>query len=599
MENNVYAGKVVVITGASCGFGRGVALELAGRQANLILAARSKDLIDDLAAECEVRGAQARAIRADVSILDDMNAVLRAALDFGGLDVWINNAGAAAIGNFAEIPIADHHKVIETDLLGTIYGSYLALGQFQKQKFGTLINVASMIGKISAPYYASYAAAKHGVVGLSAALRQEMSQNELTDIKICTVLPMAMDTEFFEHAANYSGRKAVPIPPLNDANQVVDAIVNLIAEPKDEVMVGKGSQTFSLTNALNPGLTQSMMAANTHKAQMQDAEPAANTQGNLHQASELDSRGDLQKMGNCPPLLLVPGRSSIEGPSDVANQTLSADFIGEKTMDKERESDVDFDVQFEADEEAIEEMQEGEEMSNTAKTRDDQEDREMSESEFAQDSEKAKQELEYQDGDVIDLLMADHRKVEGLFEEFENSRTKVQRRKLLEKIITELSIHAAAEEKHVYPAYMQEDEDMTQEAIEEHHVVKMVLKELSSFDGSEENVKAKVKVLSEMVQHHVEEEESEMFPEMRKMDLDLMEMAEDVKAEKEKLLSRMKKVGDKSKRKDDNQPARKSAKQPTLAKGKARKQAQSKANVKALPVSRNKGKTGNQRRKAS
>lgn len=578
MDNNIfYAGKVVVITGASCGFGRGVALELAGRQANLILAARSKDLIDDLAAECEASGAQARAIRADVSILDDMNAVLRAALDFGGLDVWINNAGAAAIGNFAEIPIADHHKVIETDLLGTIYGSYLALGQFQKQKFGTLINVASMIGKISAPYYASYAAAKHGVVGLSAALRQEMSQNALTDIKICTVLPMAMDTEFFEHAANYSGRKAVPIPPLNDPNQVVDAIVNLIAEPKDEVMVGKGSQTCSWTNALNPGLTQSMMAANTHKAQMQDAEPAAHTQGNLHQASELDSRGDLQKMGNRPPLLLVPGRSSIEGQSDVANQTLSADFIGEKTMDKERESDVDFDVQFEADVEG----------------------REMSKSEFAQDSEKAKRELENQEGDVIALLMADHRKVEGLFEEFENSRTKVQRRKLLEKIITELSIHAAAEEKHVYPAYMQEDEDMTQEAIEEHHVVKMVLKELSSFDGSEENVKAKVKVLSEMVQHHVEEEESEMFPEMRKMDLDLMEMAEDVKAEKEKLLTRMKKVGDKSKRKDDNQPARKSAKQPTLTKGKAKKQAQSKANVKALPVSRNKGKTGNQRRKAS
>ena len=128
---------------------------------------------------------------------------------------------------------------------------------------------------------------------------------------------------------------------------------------------------------------------------------------------------------------------------------------------------------------------------------------------------------------------------------------------------------------------------MTQEAIEEHHVVKMVLKELSSFDGSEENVKAKVKVLSEMVQHHVEEEESEMFPEMQKMDLDLMEMAEDVKAEKEKLLTKMKKVGDKSKRKDNN-----------LTKGKTKKSAQRKTNVKTLPV-RGKSKTSNQRRKAS
>ena len=555
MENNIYAGKVIVITGASCGFGRGVALDLARHQANLILAARSKDLIDDLAVECEARGAQARAVCADVSNLDDMRAVLQAALGFCGLDVWINNAGAAAIGNFAEIPIADHHRVIETDLLGTIYGSYLALGQFQQQRFGTLINVASMIGKISAPYYASYAAAKHGVVGLSASLRQEMAQNELPDIKVCTVLPMAMDTEFFEHAANYSGRKAVPIPPLNDANQVVDAIVNLIAEPKDEVMVGKGSQTFSLTNALNPGLTQSMMAANTHKAQMQDAEPAPNTSGNLYQASELDSRADLQKMGNRTPLLLVPGRGLNEG------QSYTTDDAGDETMDKEREGDVE----FEADEEAIGQMQE----------------------EMPEETQIEGEEMSGQEGDVIDLLMADHRKVEGLFEEFENSRTKIQRRKLLEKIITELSLHATAEEKHVYPAYMQEDEDMTQEAIEEHHVVKMVLKELSSFDGSEEKVKAKVKVLSEMVQHHVEEEESEMFPEMRKMDLDLMEMAEDVKAEKEKLLTKMKKVGDKSKRKDNN-----------LTKGKSKKSAQSKANVKTLPV-RGKSKTSNQRRKAS
>jgi len=93
--------------------------------------------------------------------------------------------------------------------------------------------------------------------------------------------------------------------------------------------------------------------------------------------------------------------------------------------------------------------------------------------------------------------------------------------------------------------------------------------------------------LSEMVQHHVEEEESEMFPEMQKMDLDLMEMAEDVKAEKEKLLTKMKKVGDKSKRKDNN-----------LTKGKTKKSAQRKTNVKTLPV-RGKSKTSNQRRKAS
>ena len=68
--------------------------------------------------------------------------------------------------------------VIETDLLGTIYGSYFAMQQFRRQGKGTLINVASVIGKAPSPYFSSYAAAKHGVVGLSASLRQELMEEK-------------------------------------------------------------------------------------------------------------------------------------------------------------------------------------------------------------------------------------------------------------------------------------------------------------------------------------------------------------------------------------------------------------------------------------
>lgn len=74
-----------------------------------------------------------------------MEELANAAIErFGGFDVWINNAGAAAIGLFTDIPLEEHKKVIETDLLGTIYGSLFAMKHFRKNGRGTLINVASM-----------------------------------------------------------------------------------------------------------------------------------------------------------------------------------------------------------------------------------------------------------------------------------------------------------------------------------------------------------------------------------------------------------------------------------------------------------------------
>lgn len=88
---------------------------------------------------------------------------------FGRIDIWINNAGVGALGRFETVPLDDHVKVIETDLMGTLYGSYFAYRQFLHQGDGVLINMASELGRHTAPYYASYTAAKHGVVGHRAA----------------------------------------------------------------------------------------------------------------------------------------------------------------------------------------------------------------------------------------------------------------------------------------------------------------------------------------------------------------------------------------------------------------------------------------------
>ncbi len=122
--------------------------------------------------------------------------------------------------------------------------------------------------------------------------------------------------------------------------------------------------------------------------------------------------------------------------------------------------------------------------------------------------------------DAITLLKADHHTVEQLFKRFEQAgdRAHVQKRQVVDRIIEELSVHAAIEEQVFYPvarAAVPDTEDIALESLEEHHVVKWLLSELVDMDPAHERFDAKVTVLIENVRHHVEEEESDFFPTVR------------------------------------------------------------------------------------
>ena len=123
--------------------------------------------------------------------------------------------------------------------------------------------------------------------------------------------------------------------------------------------------------------------------------------------------------------------------------------------------------------------------------------------------------------DAVTLLRNDHRTVEGLFKKFEKAGPNAHktRQDLVEKIVEELSIHAAIEEQTLYPAAREAMPDASEqvlEALEEHHIVKWVLSELDGMDPHDERFQAKVTVLIENVRHHVKEEEGELFPELRR-----------------------------------------------------------------------------------
>ncbi len=249
----------------------------------MVVVARSEQTLAEVAREC---GPNALAVPTDVS---DPAAVSKLADEavrrFGHFDCWINNAGVASIGRFDEVPLADHEQVIRTDLLGTVYGSYAALKHFRTRGGGVLVNVASVIGKIPAPFYASYAAAKFGVVGLSDTLRQELSHEGNKTIRVCTVMPMAHSTDFFEHAGNYTGKKAEPIPPTYDPKVTIDALVKLVLHPQDEVITGWQGNVFDVLHRLMPKAVEAMMTKNTADSQLKNADPEPITSGSVHTPS--------------------------------------------------------------------------------------------------------------------------------------------------------------------------------------------------------------------------------------------------------------------------------------------------------------------------
>ncbi|MBD0275886.1 MAG: SDR family NAD(P)-dependent oxidoreductase [Acetobacteraceae bacterium] len=280
------AGRTWVVTGASSGIGRGVAERAGSLGARVVLAARRAEALEEVARTIRASGGEALVVPTDVSRPEAVDSLAEAAeRRFGRVDVWFNNAGVAAIGRFEKIPVADHVRTVDVNLNGAIYGSHAALRRFRAQGFGTLVNMASVEGRVPLAYHASYAATKHAIIGLDGALRQEMRLGGLDRVRVVTILPWAVDTPFWANAASYTGRE--PRGPWMDrAREVADAIVwAAVNAPAGEFPVGPKAAAAVLGSQLAPGLTTRIAGNVIHRLQMEEAPPAPNTSGNLHTPS--------------------------------------------------------------------------------------------------------------------------------------------------------------------------------------------------------------------------------------------------------------------------------------------------------------------------
>jgi short-subunit dehydrogenase len=272
---------VIVVAGASSGFGRGAALKLAAEGAKVVVAARRRTMLDSLVAEIEAAGGTATAIQCDVSEPSDIARLSDTAVaQFGRIDVWVNNVGIGAIGFFWDIPIEDHARVVDVNLKGLIYGAHAALRQFRSQGYGTLINTGSIDSETPLALQNTYASTKAAVLSLSRTLNEELRLAGEDEIKVGTIMPWAVDTPWWYHAANYTGHQP-RMAMMDDPQIVVDAIVAACLDPQEEQPVGWKAKGSDISHHLMPDITERLSAV-ISKRESDKGAPAAMTTGAIH-----------------------------------------------------------------------------------------------------------------------------------------------------------------------------------------------------------------------------------------------------------------------------------------------------------------------------
>jgi len=257
-----FAGRVIVVTGASSGIGRAVCVELAAQGPRLVLAARDRTRLEEVAVACRARGAEALVVPTDVSSEEACRAlVARTVETFGGLDVLVNNAGRTMWARLDEMQdLSLYPQLMQVNYMGCVYATYYALPHLE-QRQGRIVVIASVAGLTGVPTRTGYAATKHALFGFFDSLRIELRGSGVT---VTMVAPDFVASEIHRRAMGPDGRPlgASPIQEgrIMTAEACARMIVNGMARRKRLVIGSLRARVGRFVRLVAPAMVDRMAA---------------------------------------------------------------------------------------------------------------------------------------------------------------------------------------------------------------------------------------------------------------------------------------------------------------------------------------------------
>lgn len=225
-------GKVAVVTGASRGIGKSVALELAGRGVRIVASARNAELLDALVAEITAAGGEAVAVVGDVSVAADADRLIAQAVEtFGQVDILVNNAGITRDGLLLRMKDEDWDAVLDTNLKGAFLCIRAAAKVMTRKRSGRIINISSVIGEMGGAGQVNYSASKAGLLGLTKSTALELARRNIT---VNAITPGFIVTDMTDEISDQAREALVAQIPLGRLGEVEDIAHSVVFLASDQ-----------------------------------------------------------------------------------------------------------------------------------------------------------------------------------------------------------------------------------------------------------------------------------------------------------------------------------------------------------------------------
>ena len=258
---------VVAITGASAGVGRAIAHQFVRAGWRIGLIARDTEALDEVKQEVEQFGGTAVVAAADVS---DAEAVFASAelvqKNFGGIDVWINDAMVTVFSPVWEMTPEEFRRVTEVTYLGFVHGTMAALRHMRPRNRGTIIQIGSALAYRGIPLQSAYCASKHAIRGFTDSLRTELIHDR-SRIRVTVMELPAVNTPQFEWARTHMSHQPRPVAPVVQPEVIARAVFNAVRNPRREYWIGSSTLKVILGNMVLPGFLDRYLAKVAFKGQ--------------------------------------------------------------------------------------------------------------------------------------------------------------------------------------------------------------------------------------------------------------------------------------------------------------------------------------------